>query len=130
MQSHELKQIIKNADLAINQENFDDLMNFYSEDATLVVKPGMLAKGKAEIRRAFEAIANYFNHSLIVNQEKMEIIETGDTALVIAKAILSANQKKDSEFSMERTTKYVFKKEADGIWRCIIDNSYGAELLQ
>ncbi|MFB9762573.1 YybH family protein [Ectobacillus funiculus] len=130
MQSHDLKQIIKNADHAINQENFDDLMNFYSEDAILVVKPGMLAKGKAEIRRAFEAIANYFNHSLIVNQEKMEIIETGDTALVIAKAILSANQKKDSEFSMERTATYVFKKEVDGTWRCVIDNSYGAELLQ
>lgn len=130
MQSHELRQIIKNADRAINQENFDDLMNFYSEDAILVVKPGMLAKGKEEIRRAFEAIANYFNHSLIVNQEKMEIIETGDTALVIAKAILSANQKNDSEFSMERVATYIFKKEADGIWRCIIDNSYGAELLQ
>lgn len=130
MQEHELKQIIKNADTAINQENFDDLMNFYSEDAILVVKPGMLAKGKQEIRRAFEAIANYFNHSLIVNQEKMEMLETGDTALVIAKAILSANQKTDSEFSMERTATYVFKKEDDRIWRCIIDNSYGAELLQ
>jgi uncharacterized protein (TIGR02246 family) len=130
MQNHELRQLIKNADRAINQENFDDLMNFYSEDAILVVKPGMLAKGKEEIRREFEAIANYFNHSLIVNQEKMEILETGDTALVIAKAILSANQKADSEFSMERTATYVFKKETDGIWRCVIDNSYGAELLQ
>ena len=130
MQNHELRQLIKNADRAINQENFDDLMNFYSEDAILVVKPGMLAKGKEEIRLAFEAIANYFNHSLIVNQEKMEILETGDTALVIAKAILSANQKNDSEFSMERIATYVFKKEVDGIWRCVIDNSYGAELLQ
>lgn len=130
MQEHELKQIIQNADLAINQENFDDLMNFYSEDAILVVKPGMLAKGKKEIRRAFEAITNYFNHSLIVSQEKMEIIETGDTALVIAKAVLSASQKNDSEFSMERIATYVFKKGTDGIWRCIIDNSYGAELLQ
>ncbi|WP_028402191.1 YybH family protein [Ectobacillus panaciterrae] len=130
MQNNELKQIVKNADSAINQENFDDLMDFYSEDAILVVKPGMLAKGKEEIRRAFEAIADYFNHSLIVNQEKMEIIETGDTALVIAKALLSANQKTDSEFSMERIATYVFKKESDGVWRCIVDNSYGAELLE
>jgi uncharacterized protein (TIGR02246 family) len=130
MQNHELKQIIKNADSAINREDFDDLMNFYSEDATLVVKPGMLAKGKEEIHRAFEAIANYFNHSLIVNQEKIAIIETGDTALVIAKALLSANQKTDSEFSMERSATYVFKKDSQGIWRCIIDNSYGAELLE
>ena len=104
MQNHELEQVIKNADRAINNEDFDHLMEeFYSEDATLVVKPGTVAKGKEEIRRAFIAIAEYFNHSSIVNQEKMAIIETGDTALVVAQAKLSANQKDDSEFSMERT---------------------------
>ena len=101
MQNHELEQVIKNADRAINNEDFDQLMEFYSEDATLVVKPGTVAKGKDEIRRAFIAIAEYFNHSLIVNQEKMALIETGDTALVVAQAQLSANQKDDSEFSME-----------------------------
>ncbi|CAH0292207.1 hypothetical protein SRABI80_03992 [Peribacillus frigoritolerans] len=84
MQNHELEQVIKNADRAINKEDFDHLMKFYSEDATLVVKPGTVAKGKEEIRRAFIAIAEYFNHSLIVNQEKMAIIETGDTALDVA----------------------------------------------
>jgi uncharacterized protein (TIGR02246 family) len=129
MQNDELTQVIKNADSAINREDFDALMDFYAEDATLVVKPGMLAKGKEEIRRAFEAIANYFNHSLVVNQEKMAIIEAGDTALVIAKAQLSANQKTDSEFSMERVATYVFKKDFNGTWRCVVDNSYGAELL-
>jgi uncharacterized protein (TIGR02246 family) len=130
MLNEELKQLIKNADSAINREDFDKLMDFYSEDAVLVVKPGLLAKGKEEIRRAFETIADYFNHSLQVNQEKMAFIEAGDTALVIANAKLSANQKTDSEFSMERIATYVFKKDSKGTWRCIIDNSYGAELLE
>jgi uncharacterized protein (TIGR02246 family) len=130
MLNEELKQLIKNADSAINREDFDKLMDFYSEDAVLVVKPGLLAKGKEEIRRAFETIADYFNHSLLVNQEKMAFIEAGDTALVIANAKLSANQKTDSEFSMERIATYVFKKDSKGTWRCIIDNSYGAELLE
>jgi ketosteroid isomerase-like protein len=60
----------------------------------------------------------------------MAFIEAGDTALVIANAKLSANQKTDSEFSMERIATYVFKKDSKGTWRCIIDNSYGAELLE
>ncbi|MGG3477614.1 DUF4440 domain-containing protein [Peribacillus frigoritolerans] len=127
MQNHELEQVIKNADWAIN--NGDHLMEYYSEDATLVVKPGTVARGKEEIRRAFIAIAEYFNYSLIVNQEKMAIIETGDTALVVAQAQLSGNQKDDSEFSMERTATYVFKKDSTGTWRCIIDNSHGAEII-
>ncbi|WP_253514639.1 YybH family protein [Peribacillus frigoritolerans] len=125
--NHELEQVIKNADRAIN--NGDHLIEFYSEDATLVVKPGTVARGKEEIRRAFIAIAEYFNYSLIVNQEKMAIIETGDTALVVAQAQLSANQKDDSEFSMERTATYVFKKDSTGTSRCIIDNSHGAEII-
>lgn len=93
MQNHELEQAIKNADRPINKEDFDHLMEFYSEDATLVVKPGTVTKGKEEIRRAFIAIAEYFNHSLIVNQEKMAIIETGDTALDVAQAKLRCQSK-------------------------------------
>lgn len=41
MQNHELEQVIKNADRAINNEDFDHLMEFYSEDAILVVKPNI-----------------------------------------------------------------------------------------
>ena len=64
---HELKEIIKKCDLAIKKEDFDTLMNYYTDDAILVVKPGMIARGKEEIKQAFIAIAKYFNNSLIPN---------------------------------------------------------------
>lgn len=60
----------------------------------------------------------------------MAIIETGDTALVIARAKLSAALKTDPEFSMERIATYVFRKEPGRGWLCVIDNSYGAELIE
>jgi uncharacterized protein (TIGR02246 family) len=129
MQNHELKHLIEAADHAINREDFEALLAFYSDDATLVVKPGTLARGKAEIKRAFEAIAEYFNHSLVVKQGDMSIIEAGDTALVISNTLLSANQKAETTFSMERNATYVFKKDVEQKWRCVIDNSYGVELL-
>jgi ketosteroid isomerase-like protein len=50
---HELKEFIKKFDLAIKQEDFDTLMNYYTDDAILVVKPGMIARGKKEIQKAF-----------------------------------------------------------------------------
>ena len=59
---HELLDLIKQADLAIKQEKFDELMDFYTEDAILVVKPGMIARGKSEIKQAFIKIAAYFNN--------------------------------------------------------------------
>ncbi|MDD4913085.1 MAG: AAA family ATPase [Sideroxydans sp.] len=129
MPAHDLRHYIEKADAAINSENFDELMNFYSDDATLVIKPGLNAVGKEQIQKAFVAIADYFNHSLIVEQGEMHVIEAGDTALVLAKTILNANQKTDSQFSMERYATYIFKKDLNDEWKCIIDNSYGTELL-
>ena len=126
--AQELQQFIASADSAINREDFDRLMHFYSDDATLVVMPGKTVSGKDHLRKAFVAIAEHFNHSLEVTQGEMVVIEAGDTALVIANTQLAANRKSDSPFSMDRNANYVFKKQDDG-WRCVIDNSYGAELL-
>jgi ketosteroid isomerase-like protein len=65
---HELKELIKKCDLAIKKEDFDTLMNYYTDDAILVVKPGMIARGKVEIKKAFIAIAKFFNNSIIPTQ--------------------------------------------------------------
>jgi uncharacterized protein (TIGR02246 family) len=125
---HELKELIKRCDLAIKQEDFDTLMNYYTDDAILVVKPGMIAQGKLEIKKAFIAIAKYFNNSIVPTQGEMIILETGDTALVISQTLLTAD-KKDSEYSMDRKATYVFKKSSNGEWLCAIDNSYGTDLI-
>jgi len=125
---HELRELIKKCDKAIKQEDFDTLMNYYTEDAILVVKPGMIARGKEEIKKAFIAIAKYFNNSVVPTQGEMIILETGDTALVISETILAAD-KKDSEYSMDRRATYVFRKNSLGEWLCAIDNSYGTDLI-
>ena len=125
---HELKEFIKKCDLAIKREDFDTLMNYYTDDAILVVKPGMIARGKEEIKKAFIAIAKYFNNSVVPTQGEMIILEAGDIALVISQTLLVAD-KKDSEYSMDRKATYVFKKNSEGEWLCAIDNSYGTDLI-
>lgn len=125
---HELKEVIKKCDLAIRQEDFDTLMNYYTEDAILVVKPGMIARGKEEIKNAFIKIAQYFNNSIVPTQGEMHILEAGDTALVISQTLLDAD-KEEVEFSMDRRATYVFKKNMHGEWLCAIDNSYGTDLI-
>jgi uncharacterized protein (TIGR02246 family) len=125
---HELKEFIKKCDLAIKKEDFDTLMNYYTEDAILVVKPGMIARGKEEIKKAFITISKYFNNTLVPTQGEMLILEAGDIALVISQTVLNA-EKNDNEYTMDRRATYVFKKNGQGEWLCAIDNSYGTELL-
>ncbi|AWM22969.1 putative protein YybH [Bacillus subtilis] len=124
----QLKDIISACDLAIQNEDFDTLMNYYSEDAVLVVKPGMIARGKEEIKKAFITIVNYFNHHIVPKQGEMILLEAGDTVLVLSQTLLDSD-KKDSEYAMERRATYVFKKNAQGEWLCVIDNSYGTDLI-
>jgi uncharacterized protein (TIGR02246 family) len=129
MQAHPINAMIAAADDAINREDFDALMDFYTDDATLVVVPGRAANGKDEIRQAFVAIAEHFQHTLYVTQGDMIVIEAGDTALVIAQTNVRANMKTGAPTMETRNATYVFKRGPDARWRCIVDNSYGAALL-
>ncbi len=126
MSQHPIERLIQKADKAINQEDFDTLIDIYTEDAVLVIKPGVNAIGKAQIKEAFGKIANYFEHTLDVKQAEMKILETGDTALVLAKTIVSAKNYPTTE----RKATYVFKRDINGNWLCAIDNSYGHDLLE
>ena len=112
----------------IREERFDDLMEFYTEDAVLVLRPGKEAHGKAEIKEAFIAIARYFNNSLVPAQGNMVMLEAGDTVLVLSQTFVEAEKKPDSEYPGVRRATYVYRK-VDGKWLCAIDNSYGTSLL-
>jgi uncharacterized protein (TIGR02246 family) len=129
MQAHPINALIAAADAAINREDFDALMDFYTDDATLVVVPGRAANGKEEIRSAFVALAEHYQHTLYVTQGDMIVIEAGDTALVIAQTNVRANMKTAAPTMETRNATYVFKRGSDEQWLCVVDNSYGAALL-
>ncbi|WP_413727627.1 YybH family protein [Sodalis sp. RH19] len=129
MNSHPIRQIIASCDKAISAKDFDALMAHYAEDAALVVKPGMIARGKDDIRRAFIAISDYFQDRLIVEQGKMQVIEGGGNALVIMETVLRFPDDQGGTAETIRRATYVFRREGDGRWLCTVDNSYGTSLL-
>lgn len=125
MEQHEVIKQIKKADRAIVEENFDTLIDIYTNDAILVIEPGRNAVGKDAIRKAFEAIAVYFKNGLQVSQRGIEVLESGNTALVLANTVISAPNMPE----ITRKATYVFNKDANGVWLCSIDNSYGHEII-
>lgn len=127
--THPLRTLIEAADRAITAEDFDAVMQFYADDATLVVRPGLNVSGKPAIRRAFDAIAAHFHHSLKVRQGEFVVLESADTALVLMESILDVADEDGAETSTVRRATFVFRKGEDGRWLCVIDNSYGTELI-
>lgn len=126
MSKHPVELQIEKADIAIVAEDFDTLMDIYTENAILVIEPGRIAQGKTELRKAFEAIALYFKNGLQVQQNGLEILESENTALVLANTIVSA----PNYPAVERKATYVFNKMNNGDWLCSIDNSYGHEIIK
>ena len=124
-----IKKAIEAADEAITREDFDALMAFYADDAALVIKPGLIAKGKEHIRKAFMAIAEHFGHNLVVKQGEMQIIQGANTALVIMETFIETIDPAGVPSRITRRATYVFREESDGRWLCVIDNSYGTDLL-
>ncbi|MBA5601607.1 SgcJ/EcaC family oxidoreductase [Pectobacterium aroidearum] len=129
MKPHPIREIIEACDQAISERDFDALMRYYAEDAALVIKPGMVARGKDDIRKAFVAIADYFKNQLVVEQGNMQVIEGGGDALVIMETVLHYPDEQGSIVTTTRRATYVFRKDADGNWLCTVDNSYGTTLL-
>ncbi|MCI1033364.1 YybH family protein [Raoultella terrigena] len=128
MSNPQLKAAIEACDRAISQEDYATLMAYYAEDAVLVVKPGMVVRGKENIRKAFVAIADYFQHRLVVTQGKMEIIEGAGNALVIMETRLDIPTAEGGSTQVTRRATYVFQLQ-NNRWLCSVDNSYGTDLL-
>lgn len=126
MTEHSVLRLIKQADQAISSEDFDALMDFYADDAVLVVRPGLMARGKPQIKRAFEAIAQHFGKTLTVTRGQAQVIEGGDTALVIMETLLHIA---DATEPVVRRATYVFTQDPKRGWLCTVDNSYGTDLL-
>lgn len=123
--AHPILARIAEADRLIVAEDFDRLMDHYSADAVLVMRPGLEVRGRPAIRAAMEKIALHFAHGLKVSQLQMLVLEAGDTALVLARTQVRAPGHDDEL----RHATYIYRREADGVWRCCIDNSYGHRVL-
>ena len=125
MRRHPIELILERAYQAINQEDLNSFVSIYAEDAVLVVKPGLNALGRIQIGVAFGQIAANFNHTLRVRHVGINVLEAGDAALVMVRAMVSASNLPETR----RDAAYVFKRTSAGKWLCKIDNAYGHGLI-
>ncbi len=123
-------EAVRLLDDAFCRGDVDAILDFYEDGATLVVQPGMLATGRAELRRAFEAILSLFAAPPVVKLIKTDVIEAGNIALFTAKWSLSGTAKNGEEITREDIASVVLRRQADGTWKLVVDNSYGPAVLE
>jgi uncharacterized protein (TIGR02246 family) len=127
MSPQSLEETVKKLDEAFNRRDIEAVLDFYEEDAVVVLEPGRAARGKAEIRAAFEWI---FKLEGAAQQIKTNVVEAGDLALFTSRWTFSGKSPDGAAFRRESIAVSVFRRRADGKWRCVIDNPNGPAVLE
>jgi ketosteroid isomerase-like protein len=76
--------VVKKLDQAVNNKNLEETLNYYEDEALLVMQPCRVAKGKSEIRDFFKYI---FEIDTTASQITTNVMETGDIALFTSRWI-------------------------------------------
>ena len=114
-------------DEAFNRGDIEAVLDFYEDDAVMVVEPSRLATGKAEIRATYEWI--FANIKGTATQEKTHVIETGDIALFTSKWNFTGTMLNGASASRESHASVILRRQADGRWQIVVDNGWGYAVL-
>lgn len=117
---------VEMVDDAFNRGDLDAVLDFYEAAAVVVTEPGKLARGTVELRNFFERV---MQSGASAKQLKTHIIEADGVALFLSRWTLkTANADADaSGHTFIATT--VLRKQSDGTWKALIDNSLGPLVL-
>jgi uncharacterized protein (TIGR02246 family) len=111
---------------AINEGDLDTAVALYEPDAVLVVQPGRVASGSAQVR---EALAGFVALKATLTSEAQHVLENGDLAVYIGRWRLRGTDATGGPVLLGGASADVLRRQADGRWLIAIDNPWGAKVL-
>lgn len=117
------EEAVELLDRAFNQGDVETLLGFYEDAAVVVTEPGRLARGGAELKEFFQRAVR---GGMSAKQLKTYTLEADGIALFLSRWSLQLGND-GAERTFIATT--VFRKQPDGGWRALIDNSFGPSVL-
>jgi len=101
--------------------NMDTVLTFWAEDAVMMA-PGLPPlEGKAAIRDYVEGAANIPGFQISWEPLTVHVAASGDMAYMIERNVTTLNDSLGNPVTMHGKVVTVWKKEADGSWRNVVD---------
>ena len=106
----------------IATKDVDTIVNYYSDDASLLMPNEMMITGKNNIKAAFKPMLADPNFALTFQSTRGEASKSGDFVYVIGTYSMTTSSPRDQRPVTDQG-KYLtfFKKQADGSWRVVAD---------
>jgi uncharacterized protein (TIGR02246 family) len=106
---------------AAQAKDFDKAASYYSEDAVFLVDKGALVKGKNSIRMVWKDILAPTAPALTFTTSFVEVARSGDIGYEYGTAEFTTANKKGKPTVEKGKYATVWKKQADGSWKAVVD---------
>lgn len=120
------ERAVEMVDDAFNRRDLEAVLDFYESAAVVVTEPGRLARGTDELRAFFERV---MQSGASAKQLKTHVIEAEGIALFLSRWTLKSAGGEISEGARTFVATTVLRKQPDGTWKALIDNSLGPLVL-
>ena len=111
---------------AINAGDLKTAVGLYESDAVLVVRPGQVARGWAQLH---EALAGFVALRSTLTSEAQGVIESGDLALYLGRWTLRGTDAAGKSVTLAGESADILRRHEDGRWLIVVDNPWGAQVL-
>jgi uncharacterized protein (TIGR02246 family) len=119
------ERVVEMIDKAFNEGDLNSLLGFYEDEAVIVTEPAKIARGKQELRRFFEKV---MDSKPYVRQIRTHVIEADGIALFLSRWMVATDSSGEASMKQFIATT-VFRKQPNGEWKALIDNSLGPLVL-
>ncbi|WP_035356601.1 YybH family protein [Edaphobacter aggregans] len=126
MIAHSPEHAVELLDRAFNEGDIETVLGFYEEAAVVVTEPGKLARGTQELRSFFDRVMRSGSSA---KQLKTHVIEADGVALFLSRWTLHIGNESSNADDRTFIATTVFRKQSDGGWKALIDNSLGPLVL-
>lgn len=119
---------VENMTRAFQAGDIGAVMNSYEETAAVLFEPGEPVVDSATLNAMFSTMAQMspeFSYP-----KGHEVVVVGDIALHIAPWSMLATGPDGAELSQSGLSVAVLRKQADGVWKMVIDNPNGDHLMR
>jgi uncharacterized protein (TIGR02246 family) len=119
------KTVVRLAE-AINRGDLDAALALYEQDAVMMVQPGQLARGAAELRNA---LAGFIALKPTLRMQAEQVVEAGDLALYLGRWSLRGTDPSGQPVALSGESSDILRRGKDGRWLIALDNPWGAQIL-
>src|SRR5271167_4964570 len=106
---------------AARTASVDAWMAFYTADAVVLLPNDQLANGKEVLRHSVSRLLAMPRFSLAWSPTKVEVTQSGEQALLIDAYELHFDDSRGAPVADRGRRLEVWRKQADGIWKCTVD---------